>query len=142
MRLVLDTSIVVAGVRSRLGASYQILSMIPHTQWNLLLSVPLFLEYEEVLKRPEQRQVHGLSETDIDVLLSVWAHYAEPVEFRYLWRPLLRDAKDEMVLETAANGQARALVNFNTKNFRPTAGRFGVELWTPGETLNRLRGGL
>lgn len=104
----------------------------------MLVSIPLFAEYESVLQRPEQRQAHGLSCSDLDVLLSVWARYAEPVELHYLWRPQLRDPADEMVLETAVNGQANALVTLNPRDFHPAIHRFALSLWSPGELLRRI----
>lgn len=137
-RIVLDTNVMVAGLRSRRGASFQILSLIPDERFAMLVSIPLFAEYEAVLRRPEQRQVHGLSDADLDVLLAVWARYAKPVELRYLWRPQLRDPADEMVLETAINGQADALITLNTRDFQPAIERFALSLWSPGELFRRI----
>ena len=86
--------------------------------YGFLENVLLFVEYEAVLRRPAQRQVHGLSDANLDILLAVWARYVEPVTLRYLWRPQLRDPADEMVLETAVNGGAEALGDFQ-KTFSP-----------------------
>lgn len=138
-RIVLDTNVIVAGLQSRNGASNRLLRMVPERRFALLLSVPLFLEYEAVLKRPERQAAHGLSSEKIDTLLAVWARLGVPVSLHYLWRPQLRDAGDEMVLETAVNGRADGLVTFNVQDFKPAASRFGIELLTPAQWLAAWR---
>ncbi len=138
-RIVLDTNVIVAGLQSRHGASNRLLGMVPERRFALLLSVPLFLEYEAVLKRPERQAVHGLSHERIDTVLAVWARFGVPVNLHYLWRPQLRDAGDEMVLETAVNGRADGLVTFNVQDFKPAASRFGIELLTPAQWLATRR---
>jgi putative PIN family toxin of toxin-antitoxin system len=138
-RIVLDTNVIIAGLQSRNGASNQLLRMVPERRFALLLSVPLFLEYEAVLKRPERLAVHGLSSEGIDTLLAVWASFGVPVNLHFLWRPQLRDVNDEMVLETAVNGRADGLVTFNIQDFKPAASRFGIELLTPAQWLTTWR---
>jgi len=140
LRLVLDTNVVVAGLRSRRGASHLVLREVPRRTFTLLLSVPLFAEYEATLKRPDVRAAHGLADPEIDSLLAVWAQLGEAVVRHFAWRPQLADPNDEMVLETAVNGSARAIVTFNQADFSGAARRFGVDLWTPGQLLDRLRG--
>lgn len=131
LRIVLDTNVLVAGLRSRHGLAHQILRQLPQQRYQLLLSVPLLLEYEAVLKREAQQLCHGLAADDIDVLLGTWASLAEPVTLHYLWRPQLTDPQDEMVLETAVNGRADRLITFNVNDFTPAAGRFGLRVCTP-----------
>lgn len=105
---------------------------------SLLVSTPLLLEYEAVMTRPEHLVASGLDAEEIGVLLDTVAATAEPVRLAFLWRPALRDPDDDMVLETAANGQADAIVTFNRRDFEPVARRFGLALWSPGEALQRL----
>ncbi len=102
-----------------------------------LVSPALFLEYEDVLKRPEQRSAHGMSVSDIDGFLAALASASEPVECHFRWRPQLRDPGDEMVLEVAVNGRARALVTHNIKDFAP-AQQFRVAVLTPADCLKEL----
>jgi predicted nucleic acid-binding protein len=104
MRIVLDTDVVVAAVRSRLGASRAWLRAILAGEAMLLLSVPLALQYEAELKRPERLAGSGATLAEIDTLLDALAAIFEPVAISYLWRPALRDPDDEMVLEAAMNG--------------------------------------
>ena len=98
----------------------------------------MFLEYEEVLKRPEQRSGHELSIKQIDDFLLALASAVEPVTIHIGWRPQLRDPSDEMVLEAAINGYADAIVTFNLKDFEP-AERFGVSVGRPSEFLGKVR---
>lgn len=139
IKIVLDTNVIVAGLLSQQGASHQLLKLITSRQFINLVSVPLFLEYESVLKRSHLIEQHGLTSSDCDVLLGVWAKYCQPVRLHYLWRPQLRDPQDEMVLETAVNGMAQGIVTFNVKDFSPAIDRFNLDLYTPPQFLNLLR---
>ena len=137
-RIVLDTNVLTAGLRSRNGASFAVLGQIAQARLRPLVTTALFLEYEAVLARREQVEVHGLSSIELDRLLRGFAALAEAVEVHFLWRPQLDDPKDEMVLEAAINGRADALVTHNRKDFSPAASRFGVAVLGPGELLERL----
>src|SRR3974390_861383 len=95
-RIVLDTSVVVAGLRTRFGAGNAILRLVAAKRIVLLTTPPLFLEYEDVLKRPEHRLAHGLTLLGVDEFLAELAALIEPVEVHFQWRPQTRDPKDEM----------------------------------------------
>ena len=137
-RVVLDTNVLVAASRSRLGASFALLQAMRNRQFLVLLSVPLMLEYEAVLKRPEQLAASGRSVLMTDAFLDALCLCGEAVHLHYLWRPQLRDPADEMVLETALNGRADVLVSMNIRDFA-TAGRFRLKVATPGAFLRQLR---
>jgi putative PIN family toxin of toxin-antitoxin system len=139
LRVVLDTDILVAALRSLSGGSNAVLRAVGHRQLAPLLTPPLFLEYEAVLKRPEQRLAHGLGLPQIDDFLAAFASASEAVEVSFQWRPQLADANDEMVLEAAINGRADALVTHNVRDFAKAAERFGLRVLRPGELLKELR---
>ena len=103
-----------------------------------LAAPALFLEYEEVLKRPEQCLATGLSTEQVDLFLAALSDAIEPVELHYRWRPQVRDPADEMVLEVAINGRADALVTHNVRDFADVASRFGIRLLRPAEVLKRI----
>lgn len=138
-KAVLDTSVVVAGLRTRQGAGNAVLRLVASGKLQLLATPPLFLEYEDVLKRPEQRLAHGLTLTAIDEFLAELATLIGPVDVHFLWRPQVRDPNDEMVLEAAINGRADALVTYNVADFASAGDRFSIEILHPAELLKRMR---
>jgi putative PIN family toxin of toxin-antitoxin system len=139
MRLVVDTSVVVAALRSPSGASAAIMRLARQQRVILLMSVALATEYEAVCRLPEHRLAAGLSEREVDIFLTTIIALAEPVETHFFWRPQLRDPSDEMVLEAAVNGRADALITFNLRDFGMAPLRFGIELLVPREVMARIR---
>lgn len=139
LRVVFDTSVIVSGLRSRLGASNALLVLVARQKVTPLVTTSLFLEYEEVLLRAEHRLVTGMSEADVAGFLSALASASAGVEVHFQWRPQLGDPADEMVLEAAINGQADALVTHNVADFAAAAPRFGLRIVTPGGLLKELK---
>jgi putative PIN family toxin of toxin-antitoxin system len=139
MRVVLDTSIIVAGLRSQLGASNRILAFVAEQRIVPLVTTALFLEYEDVLNRSEQRLATGMSKEDVARFLAALASAAQPVDVHFMWRPQLADSADELVLEAAVNGRATAIVTHNVRDFLPAAKGFDVEVITPGQLLRRIK---
>jgi putative PIN family toxin of toxin-antitoxin system len=135
MKVVLDTSVIIAAVRSRHGASNRVLQMAFAGSFKILATTALFLEYEEVLERPEQRAVHGMSPEHTSAFLIGLAAIIEPVRVYYQWRPQMQDTDDEMVLETALNGRADAIVTHNLRDFISPASKFNVRVLSPGDLV-------
>ena len=135
--IVLDTNVVVSGMRSREGASFRLLLELGGDfRFRMAVSVPLAMEYEMALKR-----VPGLGEADAEGLVDFLCEVGEKREIYFLWRPLLRDPKDEMVLEVAVEAQADAIVTHNVRDFKGVEERFGMRIVTPGAFLLELEGG-
>ena len=139
MRLVIDTDVIVAAIRSPGGASAALLVLLLERQATMLLSVPLAFEYEMTCTRAEHLLAAQTNEAEVRRLIDAIIDVIEPVEVHYQWRPLLSDAGDEMVLEAAANGRADAIVTFNWRDFGTAPGHFGIEVLTPAATLRRIR---
>jgi putative PIN family toxin of toxin-antitoxin system len=135
---VLDTDVLVAAFRSNAGASRRVLEAARARRFMLLLSVPLMLEYESVLSRPEHLAASGASKQDVSAVLDELAQVGKRVELAIRLRPMLSDPDDEMVLETAINGFADAIVTFNDRDFRPVAARFRCAVLRPREIVRRL----
>ena len=138
-RLVLDTDVVVAGMRSPRGASAALLLAASERTITALASLPLAMEYEAVCVRPEHRKAAELTKEQVQVFLNGVLASVEPVEIYFLWRPQLHDANDEMVLEAAINGRAEAIVTFNRRHYDTAAKQFGIAVLTPAEVLKRIR---
>ena len=138
MRLVVDTNVIVAALRSPSGASSALLQQAIEGRFQPLLTVSLALEYEHACLTPELRTASQLEAYEIEAVISAFVAVSEPVEVHYLWRPQLRDPADEMVLEAAINGRAEALVTFNQRDFGIVPRRFGIAMATPQAILRRL----
>ncbi len=134
--IVLDTNIVVAALRSRRGASFRLLSLLETSgKFEINLSVPLVLEYEDVARRPNM--VADLDEADISDVLDFVCLKGHHHRIFFLWRPILKDPKDDMILEVAVASQSRFIVTFNKRDFRG-AEKFGIEVVTPLEFLRQI----
>jgi putative PIN family toxin of toxin-antitoxin system len=138
LRIVLDTSVLVAGLRSRNGPNNALLRKIALGEVLVLCTPPLFLEYEDVLKRPEQMAVHGLRSAQVDDLMSELAAIIVPVDVHFQWRPQVADPNDEMVLEAAINGMADPLVTNNLKDFAGIRDRFKIPVLSPAQILRKV----
>ena len=139
MRLVLDTDVVVAAMRSPRGASAELLRRVDGGGAIMLLTVALALEYEAICTLAEHRLASGLSASEVSVFLDGLIGMAEPVKAYFRWRPQLRDPGDELVLEAAVNGQADAIITFNESHLREARRSFGIEVMRPAEALRRIK---
>jgi putative PIN family toxin of toxin-antitoxin system len=138
VRLVLDTATMVSAIRSDRGASNRLVDLALERRYAMLVSTPLMIEYEAVLTRAEHLTAAGGTAQEISALLDALAIVAEPVHLAFHWRPVLRDADDDMVLETALNGNADAIVTMNVRDFAPALERFGLDILKPGQALKRV----
>jgi putative PIN family toxin of toxin-antitoxin system len=135
---VIDTCIIVSALRSKQGASNALLTLVSSSRLIPIVTMALFLEYEAVLKRPEQRLATGMSNERIDRFLAALASACIGAETNFRWRPQLGDPNDEMVLEAALNGSASAIITHNIKDFYPAARQFGIDVITPQMALQRI----
>jgi predicted nucleic acid-binding protein len=134
-RVVLDTNVLVAGLRSRQGASFRLLHEVGRGKFEIALSVPLVLEYEDALLR--HVPVTGLSRRDVDVILDYFCSVAHLQTIFFLWRPLVPDPKDDLVLELAVAAGCRTVVTYNVRDFRG-AESLGVSAQRPGPFLKAI----
>lgn len=134
----MDTDVIVAAMRSPTGASAAIVRKARQGKVALLASVPLAVEYEAVCVRPEHQLAAGLSEQEVGIFVDAVIAIAEAVKIHYLWRPQLRDPSDEMDLEAAVNGRANLLITFNVRDYGSAPARFGIEVMTPREAVERI----
>ena len=135
--VVLDTSILLAAIRSRRGASFQILSRVGTGVFNVALSVPLVLEYEDALLR--HTAASGLTAADIRDLVDYVCSVGTRQEIFFLWRPLLKDPKDDMVAELAVAAGCESIVTHNLRDFVGVE-KFGLKSISPAAFLKQIRG--
>ena len=134
-RIVIDTNVVVAGLRSRRGCSFRLLSFLGGSAFDTVISVPLLLEYEAVLK--QQASAMGLTRADVDDFLDFVCRVSDQQEIHFLWRPTLQDPRDEFVLELAVESRSDFIITHNTRHFVGAA-QFGVEVVTPRQFLRLI----
>ncbi len=131
-QIIIDTNVLLSAVRSQLGASFLLLSLIEDSRFQINLSVALVLEYEDVLKRPELN--NNLTHQETDDVIDFLCQNANLREIFYLWRPILSDPKDDFVLELAVESNCDYIVTFNIKDFAK-AETFGIKAVKPSEFL-------
>ena len=141
MRIVLDTDVVLSGLRSTVGASRILLLAIEAGVVTPLVSVATVVEYEAVLKRAEHLEASRLDASDVDIFLDAFVAHAAPVAPHFSYRPSIRDPDDEIFVSVAVNGRADALVTFNVADYAPIDDRetgLGIVICRPGDILRRL----
>lgn len=131
-KIVIDTNVIVSSLRSKQGYSYKLLSMIDDERIRFFISVPVILEYEDVIKREKLKIKFKKSE--IDDFLDYICYIGEQRKIHYLWRPILKDRKDDMFLELAVESESDFITTFNKRDFKGSK-YFGIKTLTPKEFL-------
>lgn len=134
-KIVIDTNVMVAALKSERGASYKLLSIIDEEQFQIGISVSLIFEYEDVLKRGDLKL--NLETEDIDDILDYICKVADKREIFYLWRPYLKDPKDDLLLELAVESESDFIITYNKKDFE-SIDKFGLQALTPKEFLEKI----
>ena len=134
-QVVIDTNVIVAGLRSRRGSAFQLITLMGTGQFDIHLSVPLVLEYTDVLLR-ELPKLY-LSREEVDDLIDFYCAVGQQHEIFFLWRPFLRDPKDDMVLELAVKAGCESIITYNTRDFAGVE-QFGLNLLEPSEFLRSI----
>jgi predicted nucleic acid-binding protein len=133
--IVIDTSVLVAGLRSRRGAAFKLLSLVGSGHFGINLSVPLVMEYEDVLLRPESGI--PLPRSAVEDVLDYHCAVARHHQIFFLWRPFLKDPRDDMVLELAVKASCRFIVTYNLRDFAGCE-RFRIRVLPPVEFLRHI----
>ena len=136
INVVIDTNVLISALRSKQGASHMLLLLLADDVFVPNVSVPLFIEYESVAKRAGL--IADLSSNDINSILDYFLSKSNIRKIFYLWRPFLKDQKDDLVLEVAVESQSEYIITFNTSDFSGCE-KFGVKIVTPYEFM-KIRG--
>lgn len=134
-KIVIDTNVFVSALRSRKGASFKLLSLIKSDKFEVNLSVPLLIEYETAAKRLLGKIPLGSG--DIDSILDFVVSKSKRWSIYYLWRPYLKDAGDNMVLEVAITAHCDYIITYNRNDFKGSE-LFGIIPITPQVFLKRI----
>ncbi len=134
-QVVIDTNVLVSGLRSRRGSAFRLLTLVGMGQFDIHLSVPLVFEYEGVLLRelPHLQVTKEAVEALIDFHCAVATHH--PIFF--LWRPFLRDPKDDIILELAVKAGCEFIITYNARDFAGVE-QFGIRAIEPGAFLQHI----
>lgn len=132
MNVVIDTNVLVSALRSNKGASFALLSKVLQGEVSPYLSVPLYIEYQDVLLR--KGKVPAFSNAEIHLFLRTFCSLCMHQEIFFLWRPCLKDPKDDMVLELAVASRSSIIVTHNVRGFKGSE-LFGIKIFTPNEFL-------
>jgi len=135
--LILDTSVLIAGLRSSLGASFALLDLVGSGRFTIGLTAALVLEYEATCMK--SLPALNLQADDITGLLDYFCHVGKPAAIRFQARPSVADPDDELVLEAAIATGSEWIVTHNIRDMAAGAARYGIEVITPGEAIRRLR---
>lgn len=134
--IVIDTNVLVSAMRLRTGWSYELLSHLGGDLYQHVVTVPLVMEYEDVLMRSDMVRLESTAVANIlDYLCATAIHQS----VHFLWRPMLTDVKDDMVLEAAVNGQCQTIVTWNVRDLA-AAKQFGIQVITPQTFLALHKG--
>ena len=133
--IVIDTNVIYSALRSKRGASSKLISLVGTGKFEIHLSVPLILEYEDVALRQETslKVTQDVIKDVLDSLCALGHHH----DIHFLWRPYLPDPADEFVLELAVAAQTEYIVTYNKRDFQGSH-EFGIEVLTPKEFLERI----
>lgn len=137
LQVVLDTSVLVAALRSKAGASFEIVAALGRGEFDVAVSVALLLEYEATLLRHAAEL--NIDAEDALAVVDYICQVATAHDIFFLWRPFLRDAGDDLVLEIAVAAGSDAVVTHNVRDFAGVE-RFGIRVITPKQFLYELRG--
>jgi len=131
-KIVIDTNVIASALRSKRGYSYRLLSILDDERIQVFISIPVILEYEDVIKREKLNIKYKKSE--IDDFLDFICLIGEQRKIHYLWRPILKDRKDDMFFELAVESESNFIVTFNKRDFEGTE-KFGIKILAPKEFL-------
>jgi putative PIN family toxin of toxin-antitoxin system len=140
MILTMDTNVLVQALSNNKGASYFILNLIYEEKIKLAISIPVFYEYEDVLNRANILKLIGLNQNETSDVLTLIFHFAEKHKIFYLFRPNLRDEKDNIFIELAVKSNSKYLITSNTTDFNNNELKFPeLKIITPGEFVKMWR---
>ena len=134
--VIIDTNVLLSGLKSRKGQSYRLLEKLLNNEIKIAISVPLVLEYESILKKKLDRNI--FSGEDIDTMINYICKIGKHVKIYYLWRPFLKDPYDDHIVEVALTAKCKYIITYNKKDFVEVE-QLGIKAMTPYEYMEIQR---
>jgi putative PIN family toxin of toxin-antitoxin system len=135
IKIVIDTNVIFTALKSRNGASFKLVSLIPSKTFSIAISVPLIIEYEDVLRRGKLPAT--ITANDITDFIDFFCYIGDHQEIFFLWRPFLPDSSDDLVLEVAVASGCDVIITYNKRHFK-NAEKFGLRILDPKEFLTEI----
>ncbi len=135
LKVVIDTNVFISSLKSRHGASFKLLYKTSRKKFQQNISSTLVFEYESVAKRSDMNI--KLSYAQIDSIIDMLCKWSSHCQVYFLWRPFLKDAKDDFVLELAIESNSQYIVTYNVKDFKGID-KFNIKAITPKEFLSLI----
>jgi putative PIN family toxin of toxin-antitoxin system len=135
MKTIIDTNVLFTALKSSQGASYKLISLLPSKRFSIAISVPLIIEYEDVLRRGKLPA--SITETEISDFIDFFCRVGDQQDIFFLWRPFLTDPSDDLVLEAAVAGGCDAIITYNKRHLK-NVGKFGLRILDPKEFLTEI----
>ncbi len=132
-KIVIDTNVFISSLKSRKGASYKLLFETSRGKYEQCISPALILEYESIAKREKLK----LTFKQIDEIINMICSLSRKCEIYFLWRPFLKDPKDDFVLELAIESMSEYIITYNVNDFKGIS-KFGIKVITPKEFLHLI----
>ncbi len=134
-KIVIDTNVFISALKSKRGASFKLIFETSRERFEQNISPTLIFEYESVAKR-ELSNI-ALNDSQIDSILDMICNWSIKCEIYFLWRPYLKDPKDDFILELAIESQSEYIITYNKNDFKGIE-KFGVKVLTPKEFLEKI----
>ena len=135
MKIIIDTNVLFSALNSRRGASFKLVSLFPSKRFSIAISVPLIIEYEDVLRR--EKLPSSINQKDISDFIDFICSIGDQQDIFFLWRPFLPDPSDDLVLEVAVAGECDAIITYNKRHFKNIE-KFGLRILDPKEFLTEI----
>jgi len=135
IEVVIDTNVFITSLKSKMGASFKLLFEVSRKRYVQNISPTLIFEYESIAKRKSTKL--ALTDSEIDSILDMICEWSNKCQIFYLWRPFLKDPKDDFVLELAIESQSEFIITYNVNDFKGVE-KFGIKVATPKEFLKMI----
>ena len=135
--VVIDTNVLVAGLRSGGGASREIIRLALTGKIKPIFGNALWLEYEDLLGR--DIWTNSTSDSERRQVLSALIKVGQWVTVFYGWRPNLPDEADNHLIELAIAGGADVIITHNIRDIKRGELLNSIKVQSPSDFLEIMK---